>query len=146
MRRTVKALPVAAAVALCVSTAAASAAGTFTSTVKLGKATVQSGTVTEKGTFTSNRGKGKAVLVSKGGNGSFDSNMTLTFSNGKLKLKGHTSTSGAADPAKYSIRGTWKIAGGTGKYKHATGTVSVLGTGVNDLSSAKMTLRGHVKT
>lgn len=147
MRRTHKALAATAVLALGIPAVSASAAGSsFKASVKLGKATVANGAVTQKGTFTSQRGNGKARLVSKGGNGSFDSNMKLTFSNGTLKLKGHTSTSGAADPAKYSIRGTWKIAGGTGKYRHATGTISVLGTGINDLSSTKMTLKGSLKT
>jgi hypothetical protein len=144
MRRIVKALPLVAAVVLCLP-AAASAAGTFSSTVKVGKAKVKSGTVTQSGTFKSNRGSGKALLVSKGGNGSFESTATLTFSNGTLVLKGHSSTTGAADPAKYTLRGSWKVAGGTGSFKHASGKLTALGTGINDLSSTTFTLKGPLK-
>jgi len=151
MRGIVRALPVATAIALSISAVGASAAGTtaastFKSTVKLGRAKVTNGTVTQRGTFTSSRGRGKAVLLSKGGNGSFQSTMKLTFGNGSITFKGHSTTTGAADPSKYSIRGTWKVTGGTRKYRHARGKVSVLGLGVNDLSSAKMTLKGTVKT
>jgi hypothetical protein len=146
MRRTAQVLIAALLVALVSVTGATAAGGSFKASLKFGKAKVNNGTVDQRGTFTSSFGSGKVRLLSKGANQRFQSTVTLTLAKGTLKMKGKTSTGGAADPGKYSIRGTWTVAGGTGSYKHAKGSVSVLGLGTNDLSSSKISVKGHVST
>jgi hypothetical protein len=114
----------------------------FTAKLVLGKAQVSHGLVTQTGTFSSSSGRGQVTLISKGGNGQFESSATLSFGSDQLTLKGHSITGGAADPGSYSLRGKWKITRGSGKFRHASSTLNVLGVGRNDLSSTTIQLSG----
>jgi hypothetical protein len=62
---------------------------------------------------------------------------TWTCKGGKIRITG-TGTTGASNDAK----GTWKVTGGTGKFKGAKGG----GTFAGKLSTAKFKYRGKIRT
>jgi hypothetical protein len=117
---------------------------TFRANLK-GKA-LASGAIQQKGTVTSARFGDGRMSTRSVPDGSRAQTYTATS---KLRLNGGTvRTRGTMTVVMkgswYTLTGTARVTGGTGRYRHAAGRLRVRGTGKSDLSSLRLTMTGDI--